>query len=70
MVDSTQATPDHGLMTVASAYRAKYRKCDSGGKADKLFVRVGGVGVHRQNRCGVYPSGVRCKSLCEEVMEN
>jgi len=70
MVDSTQATPDHGLMTVASAYRAKYRKCDSGGKAEKLFVRVGGVGVHKQNRGGVYPSGVRCKSLCEEVMEN
>ena len=27
------------------------------------------MGVHKKNRGGVYPSGIRCKSLCVEVLE-
>ena len=72
MVDSKHATNDeiHGLMTAAMAWRVKYRKTDNDGNAQKMYVPVGGLGVHKKNRGGVYPAGVRCKSLCVEVLES
>ena len=35
-----------------------------------MRVRIENVGVHRQNRAGVYPTGIRCKELCQEVISN
>ena len=34
----------------------------------KITVRVENLGVHRNNRAGVYPAGIRCKELCESVI--
>ena len=60
---------DNGLMVAAMAYRVKYRKVNPDGKARKIPVRIESMGVHRKNRGGVYPAGIRCKSLCAEVLE-
>ena len=57
-----------GLMVAAMAFRVKYRKTDTDGKVVKSNVRIAELGVHRKNRGGVYPAGVRCVSLCEEVV--
>ena len=67
MADSTKIG-DNGLMVAAMAYRVKYRKVCQDGKAQKVAVRIESMGVHRKNRGGVYPSGVRCKSLCADTM--
>ena len=47
--------------------RVKYRdmKSESG---QKVRVRVESLGVHRGNRSGVYPAGIRCLDLCTTVM--
>ena len=47
--------------------RVKYRdmKSESG---QKIKVRVENLGVHRNNRSGVYPAGIRCLDLCVTVM--
>jgi hypothetical protein len=60
---------DHSLMVAAMAYRVKYRKVDSDGKTIRIHVRVDSMGVHKKNRGGVYPAGVRCKSLVVEVVQ-
>ena len=60
---------DNGLMVAAMAYRVKYRKLDTDGKVCKILVRIESMGVHKKNRGGVYPAGVRCKSLCVEVLK-
>ena len=74
MGDSTRATAaplsGDGLLTAAMAFRVKYRKADANGVAKKTFVPIGSLGVHARNRGGVYPSGMRVKSLCQEVLEN
>jgi len=57
-----------GLMVQAMAFRVKYRKLNHDGYHQKLMLQVRDMGVHRRNRCGVYPSGIRCKSLCEETL--
>jgi hypothetical protein len=71
MADSKHEDPSdkHGLMVAAMAYRVKYRKMGSDGKAVKIAVRIEHMGVHKKNRGSVYPAGVRCKSLCVEVLE-
>ena len=70
MADSKESTlTGPGLMIAAMAYRVKYRKVDRDGKAMKIRVRVENMGVHWKNRGGVYPAGVRCKSLVVEVVE-
>ena len=71
MADSKHVDPSdkHGLMVAAMAYRVKYRKMGSDGKAVKIAVRIENMGVHKKNRGSVYPAGVRCKSLCVEVLE-
>ena len=49
-------------MVAASAFRAKYRKGDA-----KVRVRIETMGVHRGNRGGVYPAGIRAKRLATDV---
>ena len=49
---------------MASAWRIKYRDMKS---PLKTKVRVESMGVHSQNRGGVYPNGLRCKALCNEA---
>ena len=56
-------------VTAAMAWRVKYRKTTSDGKVLRVKLPVGGLGVHSKNRGGVYPAGVRCKSLCEETFD-
>ena len=51
----------------ASALRVKYRDMKS---ALKIKVRVDNLGVHHNNRAGVYPAGIRCNELSSEVIAN
>ena len=56
-------------MMAAMAWRVKYRKADLDGRALKLKQRIESLGVHPGNRGGVYPSGLRCRSLCRAVVQ-
>jgi hypothetical protein len=67
MADSKQCSTS--LMIAAMAWRVKYRKTDGDHKVVRTKVRIENLGVHPKNRGGVYPSGVRCKALCVEVIE-
>ena len=58
------------VMIQAMSWRAKYRKKDHYGEIARLKVRVETLGVHPKNRGGVYPAGIRCKSLCMDVLES
>ena len=70
MVDSKMLDlTDTGLMADAMAYRVKYRKVNNAGKVVKPFLHIDSIGVHKKNRGGVYPGGLRCKSLCVTVLE-
>ena len=66
---TSKLDPDeqHSLAVNGMAWRVKYRKCDHNGKAIKVKFHIGSLGVHPKNRGGVYPAGIRCKSLCTEV---
>ena len=55
-------------MRRAAAYEAKYAERDAEGNPVRLTVPIMNVGVHPQNRCGVYTQGQRCKELLIEVM--
>ena len=57
-------------MVQAMAWRVKYRKTTSDGKILKMKLRIEALGVHPKNRGGVYPAGVRCKSLCEGAVDS
>ena len=46
----------------AAAFRVKPRHA-------KIRLRVEAMGVHENNRSGVYPAGIRCKDLCTEVFK-
>ena len=46
----------------AAAWRTKYAL------QVKVKVRIENLGVHRNNRAGVYPAGIRCKELCGDVL--
>ena len=46
----------------AAAWRTKYAL------PVKVKVRIENFGVHRNNRAGVYPAGIRCKELCGDVL--
>ena len=63
------ADEQHSLVVNGMALRVKYRKCDENGKVLKVKFQVGSLGVHPKNRGGVYPAGIRCKSLCLEVAD-
>ena len=60
---------DAGLVTAGMAWRVKYRKTDSEGKVIRKCMKVEFLGTHPKNRGGVYPSGVRCVSLCGKVLK-
>ena len=51
----------HGLMIKASAYIVKYAK------DEKVRLRPGDSGVHKKNRGGEYPAGLRGKALLVEI---
>ena len=69
MADSKHANPgENSLIVAAMAYRVKYRKVNSAGQAIKILLRIENLGVHMKNRGGVYPAGIRCKSLCGDVV--
>ena len=53
-------------LNMASAWRVKYRDMKS---KQKIRVRIENMGVHENNRGGVYPAGVRCRDLCIEVLK-
>ena len=55
-------------MVAAMAYRDKYRKTTSDDVPVKQKIAIQSLGVHPMNRGGVYPAGIRCKNLCEEVI--
>jgi len=57
------------VVTAAMAWRVKYRKIDSKGKAVRIHLPISSLGVHPRNRGGPYPAGVRCKSLCLETID-
>ena len=56
-------------MIAAMCYRVKYRKTNKHDIAAKQMLSTGGVGVHRKNRGGVYPSGIRVRNLAIEVLD-
>ena len=63
MVDSKHADVDNScLIMAAMAFRVKYRQ------EHNINGRIESMGVHKQNRSGVYPAGIRVKSLCVEVL--
>ena len=53
----------------AAAWRVKYRKTDGDGILVRPKVSIRDVGVHPKNRGGVFPNGMRCQSLCVDVVE-
>ena len=56
----TPAQTKRGNCSAAMAYRAKYRVKE--GPA-KQYVAIQWLGVHKKNRGGAYPSGLRCRAL-------
>ena len=50
------------------ALRVKYRQVDCDGKVVRKKVHLQSSGVHPRNRGGMYPSGLRCRNLCEDVV--
>ena len=57
------------MISTAMAMRVKYRKTNTDGKAVKRTLAIGSMGVHPQNRGGLYPAGCRCKGLLESVLD-
>ena len=69
MADSKMSPEDvHSLAVRGMAWRVKYRQKDHDGKVLKNRVNIGSLGVHPENRGGVYPAGKRCRNLCIEVV--
>jgi hypothetical protein len=64
-----QQTLAAGNMVQAMAWRVKYRLVDKEARAIKLKLPIQSLGVHPKNRGGVYPAGVRARSLCQDVVE-
>ena len=67
MADSKEF--DQGPMVAGMALRVKYRKLDSEGKIVRKKIPVQSLGVHQNNRGGVYAAGLRVKNLAIETME-
>jgi hypothetical protein len=55
-------------MVAAMAFRVKYREYGLDGLPVKRFLRIVDLGVHKKNRGGNFPAGVRCKGLCVDVV--
>ena len=58
-----------GLVTQAMAYRVKYRVANTQPSGRRFPIPIRSLGVHPNNRGGVYPSGLRCLNLCQEVLK-
>ena len=65
----SQQTLAVGNVVQAMAWRVKYRLEDKEGRAIRSKLPIRSLGVHPRNRGGVYPGGVRTRSLCKEVVE-
>ena len=69
---STDADPQsrarESVVMAAMAWRVKYRKAGAEQEVAKLKPRIENLCVHPENRSSVYPAGVRCKSLCADVL--
>ena len=63
-----EPAPNMGLIARAMAWRVKYRKVDKAGQPIRMLLRVDSLGVHKNNRGGVFPAGLRCRSLCGDVL--
>ncbi len=66
--DSVQSIS--GIITAAMAWRVKYRKLDDIGRVVRRTYPIENLGVHPNNRGGVYPAGIRCKGLAVELCTN
>ena len=56
------ADAKHGLLVKACAFIAKYEK-----EGGKVRLRISDSGVHKKNRGGEYPSGLRGRELLAEL---
>ena len=61
MANQSKAEPTSGNIVQAMAWRGKYRVDKNGKRTIPILL----LGVHKQNRGGPYPAGLRCRSLCE-----
>ena len=68
-MDKSPETCSPSVISYAAAMRVKYRKTNADGKAVKRTLAIGSMGVHPQNRGGLYPAGCRCKGLLESVLD-
>jgi hypothetical protein len=64
-----QETDIEGVVTRAMAFRVKYRRKDKDALIVRPTIPIANLGVHPKNRGGVFPAGVRCRSLMKEVLE-
>ena len=70
MAASVDASSLTSVITASACWRVKYRKVTPDGEIIRKKHRVESLGVHPKNRGGVYPAGVRCKSLGVDVVED
>ena len=68
-MDKSPETCSPSVIAWATARRVKYRKTDTEGKVVKYTLAIGSMGVHPQNRGGLYPAECRCKGLLESVLD-
>ena len=64
---------DHNMasvVTAAACWRVKYRLVTKDNVIIRKKIRIEYLGVHPKNRGGVYPAGVRVKSLAVEVLDS
>ena len=64
MANQSKAEPTSGNIVQAMAWRVKYRVDKNGKRTIPILL----LGVHKQNRGGPYPGGLRCRSLCESAV--
>ena len=57
-----------GTVTQACAFRAKYRLVDTSGHVIRARTLVNYLAPNTANRGGVYPAGIRCKQLLQDVL--
>ena len=70
MADSKLAEAKNGSRIAGAAYKVKYRKEFGGGHGAKVRLRPFELRVHRQNRGGVYPTGIRLQDLTVDIGGN
>ena len=58
-----------GLIVASGAFRAKFRLRDADDRPIKMKLQIKELGVHPDNRGGVYPTGRRCVQLTISVLQ-